>query len=186
MWLSGAVPARYNANPTSSPVTISFDPNDTGPGVMIPWSCYSCKVSDILLQGNSCWIAGEPSIPITTSLVTYDPPAYTFNAAPLWSSSCSTKKPGITPAFSGFGPDGVEVTGGEPTIERVTAQCFKRHGFALIGDNSAEECVSGGAEPLVCPCVEQPDDWSMTDDYAISNRGFGLITRGEPPFAHQG
>jgi hypothetical protein len=158
MWLSGAVPARfYSLSTTTAAVQISFDPNNPGPGVMIPFDCYSCKVSDLYLLGNNCWVPDD--------LTTYDPPEFTTSCP----SSSTPTNCAYTVGFSAYGRDGMLVAGGEPTVERVAAGCFERHGFALIGDSSAE-C---GPD-----CNETPDDWSLTDDFAYDNRGFGVLLIG--------
>ena len=61
---------------------------------------------NLLLTGQACWTS--------TTLSTWP---YYFRAF----------------ALTGLGPDGVLMSGGWPTIENVTAYCFARHGFAILG-----------------------------------------------------
>ena len=62
------------------------------------------------------------------------------------------------------------VAGGQATVERVEARCFERHGFSIIGDSSVQSCPGEACEGA--------NVWSMTDDTALYNRGWGLLVIG--------
>jgi hypothetical protein len=195
-WLSGETQARWYAGPT----TILFDSGNTtlnwypwhdgtttcgkapsvkpGPGVVIPFDCNGCKVSDLMLLGSTdtqrvgapaynCWDAGlapsqaqpQGDAHWGTDLITYGVPATSYGLG--------------NKIYEGIGPDGILATGAAPAIENVTVNCFKRHGIAIIGDGSAEWCGAGAGS-----CTEQPDMWALTNVSAYDNQGAGLMVIG--------
>lgn len=118
-------------------VQIRFSPNIAGPGIWIPATAVSGYIANLFLNGQRCWNSGD--------LTTFDEPA----------------------SLTGVGRDGILLTGGEPSVEGVTVDCFGRHGFAVLGDNAEGEQPMG-----------QPDFWSIRDSFAYGNRGYGLYING--------
>lgn len=118
-------------------VEIRFSPNIAGPGIWIPAEVSSGYIANLFLNGQHCWSPGD--------LTTFDQPV----------------------SLTGVGRDGVLLTGGEPTVEGVTVDCFGRHGFAVLGDNAEGEKLMG-----------EPDFWSIRNSFAYGNRGYGLYING--------
>lgn len=140
LMLSGNAQALIGESPSRWPggaVQIKFPRDLNEPGIWIPATVYSGYVGNLFLNGQRCWNS--------TDLTTFDEPT----------------------SLSGLGPDGVLVTGGQPTLYGVTAYCFGRHGFAVLGDSSAHEAAPG-----------QPDFWNIENSFAIANRGYGLYING--------
>src|SRR5579862_925997 len=138
--LSGNTQVLMGETPSRWPggaVQIKFPRDLAGPGIWIPANVYSGALTNLFLNGQRCW---NP-----TDLSTFDEPS----------------------TLTGIGPDGVLLTGGEPSIYGVTAYCFGRHGFAVLGDNSEGEPTTG-----------QPDFWSIQNSFAYANRGYGLYISG--------
>jgi len=138
--LSGNGQALVGTGPSRWPggaVQIKFSPTMNAPGIWVPTSVSSAYVGNLLLNGQRCWSS--------TDLTTFDKPA----------------------GLSGLGPDGVLLTGGEPSVDGVTTLCFGRHGFAVLGDNAEGE-----------PSPGQPDFWSIRNSFAYGNRGYGLYIKG--------
>jgi hypothetical protein len=138
--LSGNGQALIGTSPSRWPggaVQIKFSPTITGPGIWVPVSVYSGYVANLFLNGQRCWNS--------TDLRTFDQPK----------------------SITGVGPDGILLTGGEPSVDGVTAYCFGRHGFAVLGDNQEGEATPG-----------QPDFWSIRNSFAYANRGYGLYITG--------
>jgi hypothetical protein len=138
--LSGNGQALIGTSPSRWPggaVQIKFSPSITGPGIWVPTDVYSAYVGNLFLNGQRCWNS--------TDLSTFDEPK----------------------SITGVGPDGILLTGGEPSVEGVTAYCFGRHGFAVLGDNQEGEATPG-----------EPDFWSIRNSFAYANRGYGLYITG--------
>jgi hypothetical protein len=138
--LSGNGQALVGTTPSRWPggaVQIKFSPTMNTPGIWVPDNVYSGYVANLFLNGQRCWSS--------TDLTTFDKPA----------------------SVTGLGPDGVLLTGGEPSIDGVTAYCFGRHGLAVLGDNAEGEPFPG-----------QPDFWSIRNSFAYANRGYGLYVTG--------
>jgi hypothetical protein len=138
--LSGNAQALVGDSPSRWPggaVQIKFPHDIVGPGIWVPATVYSGYIGNLFLNGQNCWGS--------TNLTTFDEPT----------------------SLTGVGSDGVLLTGGEPSVDGVTAYCFGRHGFAVLGDNSLGEAVSG-----------QPDFWSIRNSFAYGNRGYGLYISG--------
>lgn len=138
--LSGNGQALIGTSPSRWPggaVQIKFPRDLTGPGIWVPTDVYSAYVGNLFLNGQRCWNS--------TDLSTFDEPK----------------------SLTGVGPDGVLLTGGEPSVDGVTAYCFGRHGFAVLGDNAEGEPFPG-----------QPDFWSIRNSFAYANRGYGLYITG--------
>jgi hypothetical protein len=177
MWLSGESPSRWSNVGT----TIQFMNQSVGPGVLIPHDCQGCKVSDLLLNAQGPTGAGWGTCwdPTDKDLGDYDLNTYNL-PEPINMYYNGTAYPPFygTRPYSGCGLDGLMATGPEPTIERVTATCFPRHGFSLIGDGTAEVCsVDGSGQPSYCG-DESPMGWSMADNFANGNQGYGLMIVG--------
>jgi hypothetical protein len=138
--LSGNAQALMGGSPSRWPagaVQIKFPRDLNGPGIWIPSGVSSGYIGNLLLNGQRCW---NP-----VDLTAFDEPA----------------------SLTGVGPDGVLLTGGEPSVYGVTAYCFGRHGFAVLGDNAEGEARMG-----------QPDFWSIQNSFATGNRGYGLYVNG--------
>ncbi|MFZ0794141.1 MAG: hypothetical protein WAM65_10240 [Candidatus Korobacteraceae bacterium] len=138
--LNGNGQALIGTGPSRWPagaVQIKFSPTMNAPGIWVPANVSSAYVGNLLLNGQRCWSSSD--------LTTFDQPA----------------------SLSGLGADGVLLTGGEPSVDGVTAYCFGRHGFAVLGDNEEREISPG-----------QPDFWSIRNSFAYGNRGYGLYIKG--------
>jgi hypothetical protein len=138
--LTGNAQALIGTSPSRWPggaVQIKFSPTITGPGIWVPGNAPSAYVGNLFLNGQRCWSS--------TDLTTFDEPK----------------------SITGVGPDGILLTGGEPSVDGVTAYCFGRHGFAVLGDNAEGE-----------PSPGQPDFWSIRNSFAYANRGYGLYIAG--------
>src|ERR1017187_9343799 len=110
--LSGNGQALIGTSPSRWPggaVQIKFPRDLIGPGIWVPTDVYSAYVGNLFLNGQKCWNS--------TDLTTFDQPK----------------------SVTGVGPDGILLTGGEPSVDGVTAYCFGRHGFAVLGDNAEGE-----------------------------------------------
>ena len=138
--LSGNAQALIGEGPSRWPagaVQIKFPRDLNSPGIWVPTGVTSGYIGNLLLDGQKCWNS--------TDLTAFDEPA----------------------SLNGLGADGVLLTGGEPSVYGVTAACFGRHGFAVLGDSSAHEASPG-----------QPDFWSIQNSFADGNRGYGLYING--------
>jgi len=138
--LSGNAQALIGTSPSRWPggaVQIKFPRDLTGPGIWVPADVSSAYVGNLFLNGQRCWNA--------TDLSTFDEPK----------------------SITGVGQDGILLTGGEPSVDGVTAYCFGRHGFAVLGDYAEGE-----------PSPGEPDFWSIHNSFAYANRGYGLYVTG--------
>ena len=138
--LNGNGQALVGTSPSRWPggaVQIKFSPTMNAPAIWVPGNVSSGYIANLLLNGQRCWSS--------TDLTTFDQPA----------------------SLTGLGSDGVLLTGGEPSVDGVTAYCFGRHGFAVLGDNAEGE-----------PSQGQPDFWSIHNSFAYANRGYGLYIAG--------
>ena len=138
--LNGNGQALVGTSPSRWPagaVQIKFSPTMNAPGIWVPTNVSSAYVANLLLNGQRCWSS--------TDLTTFDKPD----------------------GLSGLGPDGVLLTGGEPSVDGVSTLCFGRHGFVVLGDNAEGE-----------PSPGQPDFWSIRNSFAYGNRGYGLYIKG--------
>lgn len=115
----------------AGPVQIQCSNSLTVACIWMPAASFSSKVHDLMLYGQQCW---NPA-----TLSTFDQPT----------------------AMDGTGPDGFLFTAGRPQAENVTAYCFERHGFAVLGNNSLGD--SG-----------QPDFAHFHNITSYGNRGWGL------------
>jgi hypothetical protein len=139
--LSGNSQALVGESPSRWPagaVQIKFPRDLSGPGIWVPANVTSGYIGNLLLNGQKCWNS--------TDLATFDEPT----------------------SLTGVGADGVLLTGGEASVYGVTAYCFGRHGFAVLGDNAEGET----------PFIGQPDFWSIQNSFAYGNRGYGLFING--------
>jgi len=119
---------------------IDFSPRLEGPGIEVPPNAVGVEISNLELFGGNCWVP--------TDLTTYTLPS----------------------RINGLGNDGILLAGGEPKLVNVQANCFKRHGIAVLGDSSAYDYQKYGSS--------QPDFLRFERVAVDANRGYGVYITG--------